>query len=198
MLRTHPLVRYAVVAAIVLAVGGAFAYQQLRPGTRGTAAAGPGVIDTALHPALGRPAPDFALEEVGTGRLVRLSDYRGKTVILNFWATWCAPCRSEMPDFQRTFAARQARGDLVVLAVDDREAEGDVTAFVREFGLTFPVLMDRAGEVRVHYAVTGLPATLFIDRDGVIRSQNYGPVFGDLLIEGVRAADQGAGPASGY
>ena len=182
------LFRYAAVAAIVIAVGGAYALQQ-RPTSRGDV---PGVIDRSARAKVGERAPDFALEDAATGRLVRLSDYRGKTVLLNFWATWCVPCRSEMPDLQRAYEAGAGSGEVVVLGVDDREPGSVVIAFARELRVTFPLLLDRASEVRAQYGVVGLPATFFVDREGVLRTQLYGPV-GERLAEGIASAGGSGG-----
>ena len=144
-----------------------------------------------------QPAPDFVLDVLG-GRRVRLSDYRGKTVVLNFWASWCPPCRREMPDFQALWEERGPSGpdDLVILAVNllPEDTIDAATAFIDEFGVTFPVLFDTArGEVAERYGVFALPATFFIDRDGIVRTTALGTVFGHLLEVGVADADTGGG-----
>ena len=104
------------------------------------------------------------------GEPARLSDFRGKTVVLNFWASWCPPCRAEMPEFQALWERRGPSGpdDLVVLAVDFLPEDSVAAAanFAREFGLTFPVLFDADGSVARRYRVRGFPATFFIDRRG--------------------------------
>ena len=144
-----------------------------------------------------QPAPDFLLNVLGGGA-VRLSDYRGKTVVLNFWASWCAPCRFEMPDFQELWEERGPDGpdDLVILAVNltPTDTIAAATAFVEEFALTFPILFDTTrGEVARHYGVQALPATFFIDRDGIVRTTALGTVFGHLLEVGVADADTAGG-----
>ena len=127
-----------------------------------------------------------------------LSDFRGKTVVLNFWASWCPPCREEMPEFQELWEQRGEDGadDLVMLALDFlvQDTMADARKFIEGNGFTFPVLFDTAdGAVADRYRVRGLPATFFIDRDGVVRGVNYGPVFGNLLPAGVEKADAGGG-----
>ena len=186
------LARYAAVVAIVLAVGGLYLRQQSPQ--RRAAALGP--VDATARAATGAPAPDFVLEEAGSGRLVRLSDFRGKTVVLNFWATWCVPCREEMPALQQTSAEHAAAGDVVVVGVDYRETDAQVLDFARSLGLTFPLLIDREGTVREAYGVTGLPSTFFVDPAGVVRAQNIGPVTGNLLPDGLRAAGGQHPPAN--
>ena len=144
-----------------------------------------------------QPAPDFFLRTLN-GRSVRLSDYRGKTVVLNFWASWCPPCRREMPDFQTLWEERGPSGpdDLVILAVNllPEDTIAAAEGFVEEFGLTFPVLLDTSrGEVARRYGVRALPATFFIDREGIVRTTALGSVFGHLLEVGVADADTGGG-----
>jgi peroxiredoxin len=127
----------------------------------------------------GRIAPDFRLARLGGGDL-RLSDLRGKVVIVNFWASWCAPCRQEMPEFVRLYRENEGKG-LEIVAVDLQEAETQVQGFVDELGMRFPVVFDRTGEVARTYRVRQLPVTLILDRDGVIRATKYGPVTPDFL-----------------
>jgi cytochrome c biogenesis protein CcmG/thiol:disulfide interchange protein DsbE len=112
-------------------------------------------------------APDFALQTLD-GETVRLSDYRGQVVLINTWATWCPPCRDEMPDLEAYYRRRQADG-FVVLAVNSQESPGTVAAFLEEHNFTFPVLLDPDGVVTKDYRVYGLPTSFFIGRDGVVR-----------------------------
>jgi peroxiredoxin len=130
-------------------------------------------------PEAGRPAPDFEALTVD-GERVRLSDLRGKAVLLNFWATWCAPCRLEMPEIQAAYDEYRDRG-LVVVAIDVAEDAEAVQPFLRELGLTFPAVLDPKTELALTYRVTGLPTSFFIGRDGVIRDVHLGPMLGPTL-----------------
>lgn len=123
-------------------------------------------------PQAGFAAPDFSLETLD-GQTVTLSELRGQAVLINFWATWCPPCRAEMPAIQQVYERYRSQS-FTVLAVDMQETDAQVAAFVDEMGLTFPVLMDRAGNVADRYQVKALPATFFVNRDGVIQNVTLG------------------------
>lgn len=115
----------------------------------------------------GAAAPDFTLPEIG-GKKVSLSEYKGKAVVLNFWATWCAPCKAEMPSLNELYLELRNKG-LVVLAVAVDSSDKPVRSFAAENKLAFPVLIDKEKEVHFDsYAVMGLPTTFLIDKKGVI------------------------------
>ncbi len=117
-------------------------------------------------PIKGYPAPEITLETTD-GQTLNLSDFKGKPVLINFWATWCPPCRAEMPDFQAVY--RELGDDVIIFSVNAASQDnGDVNAFMEEFGITFPVLLDKTGLAGVTYNVRGLPTTIFVDRNGVI------------------------------
>jgi len=121
----------------------------------------------------GAVAPDFALPGLD-GAAFRLSDYRGKVVLLNFWATWCPPCRAEMPSMEKLYQVYRDRG-LVILAVSgDRGGKAVVESFVQERGVTFPILLDPANEVFAQYGVRGLPTSYLLDRQGRVVSAEAG------------------------
>lgn len=122
-------------------------------------------------PSLDAPAPNFALISL-TGETIQLADYGGKPVLLNFWATWCAPCRLEMPAFQNRFD--EAAGDLAIIAINNAETPSDVQAFVDELGLTFDILLDPEAKIQRLYLVRGYPTSVLIDAEGVIRAQHIG------------------------
>jgi peroxiredoxin len=122
-------------------------------------------------PETNAPAPDFSLETL-SGETVSLSDYTGQVVLINYWATWCIPCKAEMPLLQRY--ADQYKNDLVVLAVNDGETVDKVKPFVQELNLTLPVLLDPNETVTQQYRIRGFPTTMFVDQDGKIRYQHIG------------------------
>jgi len=118
-------------------------------------------------------APDFLLERLDGGEL-RLSDLRGQPVVVNFWATWCVPCRKEMPQLVRAYDRYKDEG-LVIVGVNLQEGKDTARPFAEDFGMDFPIGIDVDGEVGDTYRLLGLPTTFFIDREGVIRSVFTGP-----------------------
>jgi peroxiredoxin len=125
-------------------------------------------------PRTGYEAADFELSDLD-GKVHRLSDYRGQIVFLNMWTTWCPPCRDEMPGMEALY--RELRGSgLVMLAVSEDEAGASAVApFVRELGLSFPVLLEPEGKLSPRYGVTGYPETFIIGRDGKVLEHLIGP-----------------------
>lgn len=117
-------------------------------------------------------APDFSLINI-QGELVKLSDFRGQPVLINFWATWCGPCRIEMPTIQDRFERHRDEG-FVVLAVDFDEPQEDVATFGEELGLTFNLLLDPGGKIQNLYRVLGYPTSYFVDSNGIIKVQHIG------------------------
>lgn len=128
-------------------------------------------------PLVGGPAPEITLKNL-QGQEVRLSDLRGKIVLLNFWATWCKPCKDEMPAMQASYDKLRDQG-LVVLAVNELEDTEKVIEHIRKHGHTFPVVMDHDNVVANRYGVVGLPASFLVDRQGIVREQ----ILGNLLTE---------------
>lgn len=122
-------------------------------------------------PAIGASAPEFELEDL-KGKTWRLSDQQGKVTLINFWATWCAPCRLEMPTIQER--ADQFPSQLSVLAINFDESPDKVQNFVDELGLRFAVLLDPAAKVQDLYQVRGYPTSIFIDEMGIVRIQHIG------------------------
>jgi peroxiredoxin len=130
-------------------------------------------------PAVGTPAEDFRLADLD-GKVQSLSQYRGKVVLVNFWATWCKSCTTEMPAMQTIYDRLREKG-FVVLAINELEDESKVREHIKQHGHTFPVLLDRDNKVANQFGVFGLPVSVFIDEKGVV--QEY--IKGGLLTEQV-------------
>ena len=118
------------------------------------------------------PAPEFTLKDEN-GKTHRLADYRGKVVVLNFWATWCPPCRYEMPSMERAYKLVKGEG-IVLLAVNVGETEDQVFEFTGRYPVTFPLLLDTDGKVTRNYPVVGLPTTFIIDPRGQVTHRAIG------------------------
>lgn len=129
-------------------------------------------------PRTGYQAPDFSLPDL-QGKLHRLSDYRGRVVFLNLWATWCPPCRMEMPSMEALYQRLRHRDFAMLAVAEDEGGAAAVAPFVREIGLTFPVLLDPEATVSPRYGATGYPETFIIDRDGQVVSHTIGPAAWD-------------------
>lgn len=129
---------------------------------------------------IGEVAPDFGLTTL-EGEGVKLSDYKGQPVILNFWATWCAPCRVEMPELEDTYQAHKDDG-LVILALNREEAPEVVKEyFVDEMGLSFTALLDETGAVAESYGVFNMPTTYFVSPEGEVKVIHRGPMNRELI-----------------
>jgi len=141
-----------------------------------TTAIGAAVLGLTLWSRSGAPAvaPDFAIPDLA-GQAVRLSAYRGQVVLVNVWATWCPPCREEMPSMERLHQRLKDRG-FVLLAVSQDEGGPEVVKrFVDQMKVTFPVLLDPQGEVGRKYGVWGFPESFLLDREGRIVERVIGP-----------------------
>lgn len=131
-----------------------------------------------------KPAPDFSLKTI-EGTEIKLSDLRGKAVLINLWASWCPPCRYEMPSIQAAYEKDKDKG-LVVLGIDFTAQDNlqDVKAFVQELKLTFPILLDETGEVSTGlYGMRGLPTSYFIDTEGILQRVQVGAMVPEKLDE---------------
>jgi peroxiredoxin len=129
-------------------------------------------LDPRIEPIQGALAPDFTLRNT-QGESVSLNDFRGQPVVLNFWATWCGPCRIEMPTLESRFERFGEQG-LVILAVNFDEPKERVRTYGEEFGLTFPLLLDPGAVVQRLYLNRSYPTSFFVDPDGVIQVQQIG------------------------
>jgi peroxiredoxin len=178
---------------IVATIVGALLYiDRERNGGGGDSPYGIVALPEALNPTgrspsteVGRAAPDFLLETPDGGTL-RFSDLRGAPVLVNFWASWCTPCRQEMPEIVRAYDARKDDG-LVVVAINLQENNDQVREFADEYGMDFPVVIDRRGQVaeawRIGGPVEGIPSSYFIDAQGIVRARVFGPMDEERLDE---------------
>ena len=135
---------------------------------------------------VGQAAPDFSLLDIN-GKPVNLSGLRGQTILINFWATWCLPCRREMPDIEDAFLERQSSG-FMVLGVNLQEGTKPAREFAEKYSVTFPILLDTKGEVAKAYRLTGLPESWIVDSDGILREHKIGAFSQKelaLMLDGV-------------
>lgn len=136
----------------------------------------------APSPRAGFAAPPFELADLD-GELLSLTELQGKVVVINLWASWCPPCRAEMPALQNA-STSYADEDLVILGVHmtAQDSEANARAFVSEYGLSFPILLDRVGEVGRLYQSRALPTTFFVDRGGIIRQVVVGGPLSEVTL----------------
>ena len=154
----------AVAAVLLLVVTGVFAATSL-------------LGDQLFLVGVGSKAPDFrAVTLDATSRPKTLADYRGNVVLVNIWATWCAPCRIEMPSIQQLHESYGAKGlKIVAVSIDEPGNADAIREFGKELGLTFEILYDASGAIRNDYQAAGVPETFVLGRDGVIRKKWLGP-----------------------
>ncbi len=142
--------------------------------------------------ALGEVAPTSPLPRLEGGGQGSLADYRGRWVLVNFWASWCVPCREEAPALE-SFQARHGGPGFTVLGIDSRDLSGDGRAFVRRFGLSYPQLRDGDGATAHDFGTTGVPENYLVDPQGKVRRLVRGPVSEAYLEDEVAPLLPGAG-----
>jgi len=144
--------------------------------------------DASLKPDKDRkPAPEFALKD-SNGQTVHLSDYKGKVVLLDFWATWCGPCKIEMPWFVELQKEYGSQGlQIVGVAMDDSSTQ-EIQNFVKEMGVNYPVLIGKEAVGQAYGGVDVLPTTFFIDRDGKIVAREFGLQSRSLFVDNIKKA----------
>ena len=128
---------------------------------------------------VGKKAPSFVAPKVG-GQLVSLENYKNKPLVLNFWASWCPPCRDETPGMERIWRKYEDQG-VVILGINVQDREKEAERYISEFGVTFSNALDLDGSITVDYGVTGLPVTFFIDNDSVVTGRWVGSISEDRL-----------------
>lgn len=188
--------KLALTVAIV-AVMGVFLYQEYKPGvsesqieisgestkqTEDSVGNQEGQVQFGIHE--GQQAPDIQLTTL-EGKPFKLSDYRGEKVILNFWATWCPPCKAEMPDMQEFHEKHRNEGVEVVavnLTVAEKKIE-DVHQFIKDYGITFTIPLDETGMIGEQFQANSIPTSYLIDEKGIVRQHMVGPMSYDWMVE---------------
>jgi thiol-disulfide isomerase/thioredoxin len=179
-------VRYGVVPAVaILAIVGAiWAVEQQGRG------AGSGLGGSMDGAQVGQAAPEFVATSAD-GKELRLADLRGQVVLVNFWATWCGPCRAEMPDLDSVYQEYKDRG-FVLVGMNYREGPEDVAKFTKDLRVNFPIGLDPDGAIAGQYRVRGFPSSYFIDREGRISEVRIGALSRELVIERLNKLLKGA------
>lgn len=134
-------------------------------------------------------APDFTLKTLD-GKEVKLSDYRGKKVILNFWATWCPPCKAEIPHMEKYYKSSAKNDNVEILAVNLTKSDKDedyIKDFVKSYDMTYPVLLDTEGKQQEQYEIVTIPTTYFIDTKGKIQKNITGPMDQEMMKKTIDA-----------
>ena len=134
-------------------------------------------------PLIGKPAPTFALREVGTGRTIDITQLRGRPLVINFWATWCGPCWEEHPVLVST---ARSRPDVQFVGVVFQDTEEKILGFLQQRGSSYPTVVDDKGKTAIAYGIGGVPETFFIDANGVIAAKYSGPMSEGALQEELR------------
>ena len=167
---------WSIFSLLVLAIGAIWIWHSALP----VDASSGGRI---ASPRKGFYAPDFSLPTL-SGEVITLSELHGQPVLINLWATWCPPCRAEMPDLQAIYETYQEQGFLV-LAINAtyQDSPASVSAFVEEYELTFPILMDHDGETARQYQMRALPTSFFVDREGIIQEVIVGGPMAPALLQ---------------
>ena len=135
---------------------------------------------------VGQAAPHFSALNAANSKPIALAQFKGHPVVINFWGTFCAPCRSETPLLQRAYTAHSAVG-LVILGIDQAEPTDSVVQYGKDYGLTYPLIPDATLAINKAYGVTALPVTYFVDAQGIIRFAMNGVLTPDTLARGLQA-----------
>ena len=182
-----PVVAIVLVVLVALGVGLVTAFGPIgNNGKSGSSTAAAGNLSSSAEPKVGSLAPDFSLVDVRSGQLLTLSSLRGKPVWINFWATWCPTCKTELPVMKELYARYRDEG-LEIVGIDMREDPPFVKSFIESNGYGWRFVVDTDGAVTNRYYVAGIPSHLFVDAKGVIRAIRVGDLqkadMNDLLGE---------------
>ncbi len=140
------------------------------------------------RPSIGFLAPDFTGVDVATGQTVKLADLKGKPVLLNFWATWCLPCREEMPILDRLSRDFKGQAHVIAIGADAGESEEVLLNYARQNGLSLTIIRDATGAAARRYQVRAIPASFFIDAAGGVRDIKLGAMNYQTMVDGLKKA----------
>jgi cytochrome c biogenesis protein CcmG/thiol:disulfide interchange protein DsbE len=141
------------------------------------APAGTRIAGDINSPLIGKAAPDFTLAKLGESGSLRLSDYKGKPVVLNFWASWCAPCKEEAPFLNKAWETHLKQKGIVLIGIDSQDKTDNALKFLQTYGITYINVQDTpTGDTAINYGTVGFPETIFIDRNGVIVAKYIAPL----------------------
>jgi thiol-disulfide isomerase/thioredoxin len=163
--------RLSIFLGLIVVIGVAFGIIYFTKGSKENTQENPAIkTKEALQeaPKEGFLAPQFALNDL-SGNLVRLTDLKGKVVLLNFWASWCAPCRREIPSLERLYQMRKDKGFKIVAVNGERASPSQIASFADANGMSFPILLNPQGDVGGNYWVRAIPTSFLLDKKGVIR-----------------------------
>lgn len=181
---THMRKKWLGIALLILLIGLAgFRLYEDRKDVTDIGEKGLAVTNDKNGIAIGEKAPDFHLETI-EGEKVKLSDYKGKKVFLNFWATWCPPCKDEMPHMQAFYEEKP--DNVEILAVNIEESSSKAGEFAHQYDITFPVLLDKSGAVTEEYDVYTIPTTYVLDEEGTVSQKIVGPMDEPMMKELIR------------
>ena len=177
--RTSKMLKFGVLILVNTALLAFLLFQLLMPATR-----------PASDPIVGHRAPDFSLAVLGpvTGKsTLSLSDFKGKPVVLNFWASWCVPCKEELPLLESAWKRMQAQGkDVIFVGIDYQESNSTAASFLQQNGITYPAVLDANGSVGSSYDITSLPDTFFINRSGTVISKELREITAQVLTSNLQ------------
>lgn len=139
--------------------------------------------NVSVSPKVGYHAPPFTLPKFPDNQPISLADYQGKPVFINFWASWCPPCQAESPDLVKAYAKYGDKIQFIGVNLTAQDSLTDVTAFIKKYGIMYPTALDTKGTVSQQYQTLGIPASFFVDRQGIIVEQYVGAISQQMLEE---------------
>lgn len=183
MKRYPKLVSIIVVLALFVTAGMVFMIRQHRSTAMPL---NPATYVTTL-PKIGNPVPVFALPRYPDRKVISISDYKGKPMFINFWASWCDPCKQETPDLVKAYAKYGSKVNFIGVNLTSADSVADATKFINQYGIKYTVLLDTAGQVAKQYGIVGIPTSVFVDREGKITTIYMGAIPTQVLSQDLKS-----------